>query len=36
MGAGASVIGIGSDLAGSIRLPALFNGIYGHKPTAGR
>ncbi|XP_025266444.1 fatty-acid amide hydrolase 2-like [Camponotus floridanus] len=34
LGAGASVIGIGSDIAGSIRLPALFNGIFGHKPTA--
>ncbi|XP_025830745.1 fatty-acid amide hydrolase 2-B-like [Agrilus planipennis] len=33
LGAGASVIGIGSDIAGSIRLPALFNGIFGHKPT---
>lgn len=33
LGAGASVIGIGSDFAGSIRLPALFNGIFGHKPT---
>ncbi|XP_050460359.1 fatty-acid amide hydrolase 2-like isoform X2 [Cataglyphis hispanica] len=35
IGAGASVIGIGSDLAGSIRIPALYNGIFGHKPTAG-
>lgn len=35
LGAGASVIGIGSDLVGSIRIPALFNGIFGHKPTAG-
>ncbi|KAL1464797.1 hypothetical protein WDU94_004412 [Cyamophila willieti] len=31
----ASVIGVGSDLAGSIRVPALFTGIFGHKPTAG-
>lgn len=36
LGAGASVIGIGSDIAGSIRVPALFNGIFGHKPTAGK
>ncbi|XP_012227011.1 fatty-acid amide hydrolase 2-like [Linepithema humile] len=35
LGAGASLIGIGSDLAGSIRLPAMFNGIFGFKPTAG-
>ncbi|KAL6425510.1 hypothetical protein ACFW04_009582 [Cataglyphis niger] len=35
IGAGVSVIGIGSDLAGSIRIPALYNGIFGHKPTAG-
>ena len=30
-----SVIGIGNDLAGSIRMPAAFNGIYGHKPSPG-
>lgn len=34
-GAGATVFGIGSDIAGSIRVPSLFNGIFGHKPTAG-
>lgn len=34
-GAGASVFGVGSDIAGSIRVPSLFNGIFGHKPTAG-
>lgn len=28
-----SLIGIGSDLAGSIRDPAFFCGIFGHKPT---
>ncbi len=28
-------LGIGSDLGGSIRMPALFNGIFGHKPSAG-
>lgn len=35
IGAGASLIGIGSDVAGSIRVPALFNGVFGHKPTPG-
>lgn len=35
LGAGASLIGIGSDLAGSIRVPALNNGVFGHKPTNG-
>ncbi|KAL6256304.1 hypothetical protein P5V15_012421 [Pogonomyrmex californicus] len=34
LGAGASVIGLGSDMAGSIRLPAFLNGVFGHKPTA--
>lgn len=30
-----SVIGIGSDIGGSIRIPAFFNGIYGHKSSYG-
>ncbi|XP_023179738.2 fatty-acid amide hydrolase 2 isoform X2 [Drosophila hydei] len=34
-GAGASLFGIGSDIAGSIRIPSLFCGIFGHKPTGG-
>ncbi|XP_042902497.1 fatty-acid amide hydrolase 2 isoform X2 [Parasteatoda tepidariorum] len=29
----AAVIGIGSDLAGSIRMPSSFCGIFGHKPS---
>lgn len=29
-----SVLGIGTDIAGSIRIPATANGIYGFKPTA--
>lgn len=31
--AGASPIGLGSDIAGSLRFPAFFNGIFSHKPT---
>ena len=31
-----ALVGIGSDIAGSIRIPALCNGIYGLKPTFGR
>ncbi|KNC31564.1 hypothetical protein FF38_12791 [Lucilia cuprina] len=34
-GSGASLFGIGSDIAGSIRIPSLFNGVFGHKPTGG-
>jgi fatty acid amide hydrolase 2 len=32
---GASPFGIGSDVGGSIRIPAAFCGIFGHKPTHG-
>ncbi|EYC11544.1 hypothetical protein Y032_0050g1966 [Ancylostoma ceylanicum] len=35
LGAAASVIGIGSDIGGSIRMPAFFNGIFGMKTTPG-
>lgn len=30
---GASLLGLGSDIAGSSRLPAMFTGIFGHKPS---
>ena len=36
LAAAASPCGIGSDIGGSIRMPAFFNGIYGHKPSRGK
>lgn len=33
LGAGASLMGLCSDVAGSCRLPAMFVGIFAHKPT---
>jgi fatty acid amide hydrolase 2 len=35
IGAGGAPFGLGSDIGGSIRMPALFNGVFGHKPSAG-
>ena len=33
VGAGAAPFGLGSDIGGSIRMPAFFNGVFGHKPS---
>ncbi len=35
IGSGGSPFGLGGDFAGSIRIPAFFNGVFGHKPTSG-
>ncbi len=35
IGAGGSPFGLGADVGGSIRFPAFFNGVFGHKPTPG-
>ncbi len=32
---GGSPFGVAADIGGSIRVPALFCGVFGHKPTAG-
>ena len=32
--AGGAPFGLGSDIGGSIRMPAFFNGIFGHKPSS--
>ncbi len=33
IGAGFAPFGLGTDFGGSIRIPAFFNGVFGHKPT---
>jgi fatty acid amide hydrolase 2 len=35
VGAGIAPFGLGADVGGSIRLPAFFNGVFGHKATGG-
>ena len=35
VGSGGSPFGLASDIAGSIRIPAFFCGVFGHKPSAG-
>ncbi|MCR6641598.1 MAG: amidase [Sporocytophaga sp.] len=34
VGAGGVPFGVGSDIAGSIRMPAAFCGVFGHRPTS--
>jgi amidase len=36
LGFKASALGVGTDIGGSIRAPAAFNGVYGLRPSAGR
>ena len=35
VGSGGSPFGVGSDIGGSIRVPAFFCGVFGHKPSPG-
>jgi fatty acid amide hydrolase 2 len=35
IGSGGSPVGLGTDIGGSIRIPAFCNGVFGHKPSGG-
>jgi fatty acid amide hydrolase 2 len=35
VGAGCVPFGVAADIGGSIRIPAMFCGVFGHKPTSG-
>ncbi|MFC7447892.1 amidase [Rhodococcus daqingensis] len=35
IGSGGSPIGLATDTLGSIRIPAFFNGVFGHRPSTG-
>ncbi|KAI5756468.1 hypothetical protein M8J77_025311 [Diaphorina citri] len=35
LSSGASIVGVASDIAGSCRIPAMFTGVFGHKPSPG-
>jgi fatty acid amide hydrolase 2 len=35
VGSGGAPIALGSDMGGSVRIPAFFNGIFGHLPSPG-
>lgn len=36
LGFGASIVGVGTDIGGSIRIPASYQGLYGLRPTTRR
>lgn len=36
IGAGGSILGVGTDIGGSIRIPACFQGLYALRPSHGR